>query len=407
MPKKIIDIFPPTSTKAFKEKTFSLPRKTKKFWSFNKKIIVLFFLVLISILSLLHFVFSEVRIEIWPETEVLDFEEEITADLEKKNTDDLVLTKTIPAQIIETEKIASQEFPSSGKISKEEKAKGKIKIFNNYHLSQALVVNTRFQAPSEKVLYFRSTKTVTVPAKGALEIDVVADRAGEEYNIEPSTFSIPGLAGFPQYYSIYGKSSAPMTGGFKGEIPKVEKEDLERAKNILVEKLFGEAKESLKSKAASDFILLDGVTKEEVLDSSSSVEAGTETQSFIFQAKVKSQALVFRKNDLENFAKEFIMTKIKDGKKIKENSLKTDYSTESINLNIGKIIFKLKFSAKIYSDLDTSSLKGLLKKKSLEEAKVILADQDKVKKVDITSWPSWIKKVPNNTEKIKIKLTID
>jgi len=407
MPKKIIDIFPPTSTKALKERIFSLPRKSKKFWGFKKKIIIIIFLVLISTISLLHFVFSEVRIEIWPKTEVLDFEEKIIADLEKKNLDDLVSSKTIPAQVFETEKAASQEFPSSGKISKEEKAKGKIKIFNNYNLSQTLAINTRFQAPSEKVLYFRSTKAVTVPAKGTLEIDVVADRAGEEYNIEPSTFSIPGLAGFPQYYSIYGKSSAPMKGGFKGEIPKVEKEDLERAKNVLVEKLFSEARESLKSKAASEFILLEGVNKEEVLDTSSSLEAGAESQSFIFQAKVKSQALVFKKDDLENFAKEFIMTKIEGGKKIKENSLKTDYSPESINLNIGKIIFNLKFSAKTYTDFDASSLKGLLKKKSLEEAKVILTDQDQVKKVDITSWPPWIKKVPNNPEKIKIKLTID
>ncbi len=407
MPKKIIDIFPPTSTKAFEEKIFSLPYKNKKFWNFKKKIIILTLFVLISALSLLHFVFSEVKIEIWPKTEVLDFEEEITADLEKKNMDNLLLDKTIPAQIIETEKIASQEFPSSGKISKEEKAKGKIKIFNNYNLSQTLTTNTRFQAPSEKVLYFRSTKTVTVPAKGTLEIAVVADRAGEEYNIEPSTFSIPGLAGFPQYYSIYGKSSAPMIGGFKGEIAKVEKGDLERARNILVEKLFSEARESLRSKVAGEFILLDGVTKEEVLDASSSVEAGTEAQSFIFQAKVKSGALVFRQKDLENFVNEFIMAKIDGGKKIKENSLKMDYSPQSINLNIGKIIFRLKFSAKIYSYLDIFSLKELLKKTSLKEAQTVLEDQSQVKKVEIRSWPSWIKNIPNNIQKIKIKLTID
>jgi hypothetical protein len=407
MPKKIIDIFPPTSTKAFKEKIFSIPSKSKEFRGLKKKIIALIFFFLILTVSLLHFVFSEVRIEIWPETEVLDFEEEITADLEKKNMDDLVLSKTIPAQVVETEKAASQEFPSSGKISKEEKAQGKIKIFNNYNLPQPLVANTRFQAPSEKVLYFRSVKKVTVPAKGNLEIDVVADRAGEEYNIEPSTFSIPGLAGFPQYYSIYGKSSASMTGGFKGEISRVEKDDLERAKNVLIEKLFSETRESLKSKAESEFVLLDGVNKEDILDTSSSVEVGAEVQSFVFQARVKSQALVFKKDDLENFVKEFIITKIDEGKKIKENSLKMDYSPESINLNIGKIIFKLNFSAKIYSDLDTTSLKELLKKKPLKEAQAILEDQDQVKKFEITSWPPWIEKVPNNAEKIKIKLTID
>jgi len=411
MPKKIIDIFPPTSTKVFKDKLFSLPYKTKKFWSFRKKIIITIFLALISVFFLIHFVFSEVRIEIWLETEPLDFKEEITADLTKENANDLLSSKTIPAYIIDTGEITtSQSFPSSGKTSKESKANGKIKIFNNYHLSQTLTVNTRFQAPSEEnVLYFRSTKAVTVPAKGTLDIDVVADRPGEEYNIEPATFSIPGLVGLPQYSSIYGKSFSPMIGGFKGEIWKVEKEDLESAKNILAEKLFTEAKESLKNKAANEFVLLnvDDVIKEEILEASSSFEAGSETQYFDFKVKVKSQALVFKKSDIENFAKEFILSKTTERKKIQESSLKTDYSPESINLSIGKIVLKLVFSAKIYSDIDSSSLKETLKGKTLKEAQDILENQDQIKKVQIISWPPWIKNVPDNSEKIKIKLTID
>jgi len=408
MPKKVIDIFPPTSTKAFKDKLFSLPYKTKKFWSLKKKIIFLFFLALVSVFCLLHFVFSEVRIEIWPETELLDFEEKITADFKKENANDLVLSKTIPAHIIDTgEMITSQSFPSSGKISKESKAYGKIKIFSSYNLPITLTVNTRFQAPEENVLYFRSTKAVTVPAKGTLEIDVVADRPGEEYNIEPATFSVPGLVGSPEYMSVHGKSFSKMAGGFKGEIEKVEKEDLEIAKNILVGKLFSEARESLKNKAGNEFILLDGVTKEEILDASSSVEVGDEVEYFDFKVTVKSQALVFKKIDLENFAKEFILSRAQDGKKIQESSLRINYSSESVNLNIGKIVLKLVSSATIYSDINISSLKESLKGKPLKEAQDILEGQDQVKKVQIISWPPWVKNVPKNGEKIKIKLTID
>jgi hypothetical protein len=408
MPKKIIDIFPPTPTRNLKEKIFSLPYKNKKFWSGKKKILILFFVFVISILSLIHFVFSKVTIEIWPETQILDFEENITADLDQENTNDLILNKTIPAEILDTgEIIASQSFPASGKISKESKATGKITIYNNYRLSQYLTVDTRFQAPSDSVLYFRSTKAVTVPAKGTLEIDVIADRPGEEYNIDPVTFSIPGLVGLPQYTSIYGKSFSKMEGGFKGEVSKVEKEDLERAKNVLVEKLFGEARESLKIKATNDYILLNDATKEEVLDTSSSVEAGVEAQSFVFQAKVKSQALTFKKSNLEYFAKEFIKSKIREGQKIKEDSLMIDYSPESINLNIGKIVLKLKFSAKVYSDIDIASLRGIINNKSLEEAKIILEKQTQVKQVKISSWPFWIKNIPENDKKTEIKLTID
>lgn len=320
----------------------------------------------------------------------------------------MVLSKTIPAQIIDTgEIIASQSFPSSGRVAKEGKAQGKITIYNNYRLSQYLTVNTRFQAPSDIVIYFRSTKAVTVPAKGTIEIDVIADRPGEEYNIEPVTFSIPGLLGSPQYTSIYGKSFSKMEGGFKGEVSKVEKEDLERAKNILVEKLFGETRESLKIKGGDEYILLDDAIKKEILDSSSSLEAGVEAESFVFQAKVKMQALAFKKSDLEDFSNEFIKSKLGEGQKMKEDSLKIDYSPESVNLNIGKIALKLKFSAKVYSDIDVDSLKKVVSNKSLADAKSILEKQTQVKQVEISAWPFWIKKVPTDVQKIKIELTID
>jgi len=408
MSKKIIDIFPPSTTRNLKEKIFSLPYKNKKFWSKGKKIAILSFLFLGLTLALVHFVFSKVTIEIWPETQTLDFEEEITADLEKKNADDSVLSKTIPASMIDTgEIIASQSFPSSGKVSKEGKAQGKIKIYNNYSLSQTLTINTRFQPPSENVLYFRSTKAVTVPARGTVEIDVVADRPGEEYNIEPATFSIPGLVGSPQYTSIYGKSFSKMEGGFKGDVAIVEKDDIESAKNVLVAQLFDKARESLGIKAADEYIILDGSSKEEVLSTSSSVEAGKEAPSFIFQAAVKSQALVFKKSDLENFAREFIKSKIKDGQKIKEDSLKLDYSSESINLNIGKITLKLKFSAKVYYDVKLASLEKLINNKTIAEADNILKNQTQIRQVKISSWPPWIKNIPDNDKKIKLQLTID
>ena len=408
MPKKIIDIFPPSPARNLKEKIFSFPQKTKKFWSKKKALLILFFIVLVPALFLIHFAFSKVTIDIWPEMQLLEFEEGITADLEKKNNDDLVLSKTIPAQTIDTgEIIASQSFPSSGRVAKEGKAQGKITIYNNYRLSQYLVANTRFQAPSDQVLYFRSTKAVTIPAKGTLEIDVIADRSGEEYNIEPVTFSIPGLLGLPQYTSIYGKSFSKMEGGFKGEVSKVEEEDLERAKNVLVEKLFNEARESLKIKGGNDYVLLDDAIEKEILDASSSLEAGVEAQSFVFQAKVKMQALAFKKSDLEYFAKEFIKSKISEGQKMKEDSLKIYYSPESVNLNIGKITLKLKFSAKVYSDIDVNSLKKIVSNKSLADAKSILEKQTQVEQVEISAWPFWIEKVPSDAEKIKIELTID
>ncbi|MBZ9571835.1 hypothetical protein KJA15_00650 [Patescibacteria group bacterium] len=408
MPKKFFDIVPPKKI----EKKIEIERPIKYRASIPilqkstfKKGLIITLATLISIGFFCFLTLSKAEIEIWLETEVLNFKEKITIDSRVNQSD--FGAKVISGEIFELEKSFSQEFPSSSKILKEEKAKGQIRVFNNYHLAQTLVVNTRFQPPLEKVLYFRSKKTIFLPAKGHIDIEVIADQPGEEYNIEPSTFSIPGLFGLPQYYSVYGKSSSPMTGGFKGETFKVTEEDLERAKNTLVEKLFTETKESLKNKIGGDFILLDETLKEKIVDTSSSVEAGAEAQSFNFQVRIKSKALVFKKPDLGYFAEQFILSRLPQDKKFQEDSLKIDYSLESIDWESEKISLNLEFSAKIYSDIDVISLKRALRGKLLAETQVHLEDQPKITRVRLKFWPFWVKTTPEDIEKIEIKLNLD
>lgn len=184
MQKKVIDIFPPRELKKdfhfLGEEKIAEKKKTAKAegkkGSRLKKSLFLAFLFLISGLLFLHFVLAEVNVEILPETENLNLEEKITVDSTIKQLD--LASKVVPGKIFETEKSASQQFSSSGKVVKEKNAQGIIRVYNNYNAPQTLVANTRFQPPLDSVLYFRSTKTVVVPAKNYLDIEVKADRSG-------------------------------------------------------------------------------------------------------------------------------------------------------------------------------------------------------------------------------------
>ena len=396
--KKFFDILPP---KKFTEKKIK-KLKSPSFGVFKRTLIFAFlFLILLGIIG--YFVLAKVEIEIWPETEILNFEEEVVAST--KTFQVKFSEGTIPARIFEITEVTSQEFPSSGKIEKE--AEGTIRVYNNYHLLVSLRSGTRFQPPFEEVLYFCSPQKIVIPAKSYVDVKVIACRPGEgeKYNIGPSKFSVPGLSGTDLFFYIHGESFESMEGG--GEIPQVTEDDLERAKNILTEILFSRLNESLKNKISTDFILLEGATKEEILETFPEVEPGTGVQFFKFQAKVKSKTLVFKKSDLENFAKEFILAQIPKNKKLQSESLKIDFQPESIDPESGKIILNLKFSAKIYLDINFSLLRENLKGKSLEETKIILENQADIIKTQISAWPFWVKKVPQNIEKIELKINID
>ena len=413
--KKIFDIFPPKPQTIFKKKEpkplfETKPTREKTAWGKKFLTSLLTILFLAAIFS--YFTLSKAEIEIWPETQTLNFQQKITIDKEINQAD--LQNKTLPAELIEIEKTLAQEFPSSGKVLKENRAEGVIRVYNAYSTSlQVLIANTRFVSTEGKL--FKSIKRVTIPGgkyeKGKLQpsyldVEVKAAEAGEEYNIGPSTFSIPGFAGTARYTAFYGKSFSVMTGGFRGEVSQVTQGDLDRAKDILVENLFKEIETVFKNKTSKDYVLLDKASEKEILEASSLAKAGAELESFHFQVKAKLKALVFKESDLNLFTKDYILSQTPEDKKIYEESLETNFSPEKIDLESGKIILNLEFSAKIYSDINQQSLKEALKGKSSAETKIFLENQHQIIKAEVKFWPFWVKRVPQDLEKIEIKLNL-
>jgi hypothetical protein len=410
--KKILDIFPPKPPAVSrKEKPLIIP-KGKKSKKINALIAVIV-LLLITAGVLCQFVFARVEIIIWPETEVLNLEEKVTVDSKISQLN--VSAKVIPGENIEEEKEISQEFPSSGKIKKEAKAQGQIRVYNAYSTSlQVLVANTRFISDTGKL--FRSIKKVTIPGgkyekgklvPGTLDIQVVAAEAGEDYNIGPSTFSLPGLTGTERYYSVYGKSFSQMTGGLKGEVLQVTQGDLQIAKSILIDNLKKESKNSLLAKLSEDFVLLDETISQEVLEATGTAEAGAEVSSFAYRVKIKSKGLGFQKQNLDNFAEEFVGLKIAETQKIQPETLKVNFTPESINMNLGQIVLNLEISAKIYLDIDVVSIEKLILGKSIKETQILLENQPEVTKVEIKPWPFWLKNIPGDIKKTSLNLSFD
>ena len=418
MPKKILDIFPPKEPPItfwedkFKQGIQIKPAKQKKM------VRSLVILILIGILCYFipPYLWGRAEIEIWPKTELQTFKTELTASSSVILSN--ISNKTIPGKIFENEKTISQEFPSSGKIYK--KAEGVIRVYNNSSSSETLAANTRFCAPLEKFQpsleqgenpWFRALEKITIPAKGYKDVKVRADSAGEKYNIGPSTFSIPGLFGTPQYTLIYGKSSESMSGG--GEISQVTEKDLEGAKNVLVEKITEECQTSLKNEIPSEFKLLDGTAQTKIIESSSLTKAGDELATFNFQVKAKSLGLAFKELDTKNLAQDFISSQIPEDKKLYQESLEIKYLPKTTNLDdthlpaSGKMTISLEMTGKIYSDINQKNLKEELLGKSLPEAQTILNNQSQITKTKVKFQPFWLRKVPKNIEKIEVKLKFD
>jgi hypothetical protein len=424
MAKKIFDILPPKETqkeKRIKEEKpivkpkFQVSKTEFKISSPFSKKKSLFYIPLVLILAFLscYFTLSKAEIEIWPESEVLSFEVKLTVDKTAGSVN--FSNKVIPGKVLEAEKTITEEFSSSGTALKEKKAEGIIRVYNDYSTSpQVLIATTRFVSADGKL--FRTPTKITIPGghyeegkfvSGYFDVQVKADQPGPEYNIGPSTFSIPGFAGTALYTKFYGKSFQAMTGGLREETPQVTQEDLDQAQKILEEKALQNCQTVLKEKISPEFVLLEEVSETKIVETFSLAKEKEELEKFSFQVKAESEALVFRSEDAENFARDFILSRIAESKKIHQESLKINYNPETVDLESGKIILVLDMEAKIYSDIDAENLKKGLQRKSLTEAKLFLENQSQITQVSVEFWPFWVKKVPEDIEKIKVKLRLD
>ena len=144
-------------------------------------------------------------------------------------------------EIMTIEKTDSKKIAATGREEIEEKASGKIVIFNDFNTSsQRLIKNTRFETPEG--LIYRINKSIIVPGQkteggktvpGSIEATVYADEAGEKYNIGLTDFTIPGFEGSPRFDSFYARSKTEMAGGFAGERLSANPDELKKAQDEL------------------------------------------------------------------------------------------------------------------------------------------------------------------------------
>lgn len=419
MKKKVIDIIPPKKVKEHKIEVRS-PRievfnreKSSNFLLKKRNLIfILLALIAIGLFSYAYFVLPKARVEIWPQTEKLNFQ----TDFKIEN-----------GKFLEIEQTISQQFPATEKFLKETRAEGVIRLYNNHSTTPfPLIKDTRFVSADKKL--FRTPIAVIIPGKrheagrwvpGTIDIRVKADRPGEDFNIGPTTFSIPGLQGTAAFFNIIAKSAQPMTGGVIEESIRVSKKDLENAENVLnvktEEVCFNALKnatlpggDELRSSSRFTDVRVFDFFREtieiKILEKISNVEIGTEIQNFDFGLKVSCQVLTFEKTDIKNFAKEFIEQQIPENKVIVPESLEMNTFIKEQDVIQGTATVSLELIIDIYSDIDKLSLQNELVGKSLIEAENFLKNKIQINRIYVRLWPFWVQSVPEDLERIKIEL---
>jgi len=250
---------------------------------------------------------------------------------------------TIPGRVLEKTLEKIKTYQTTGAKSTPEKATGQATIINDYSADQPLVATTRLL--SSKGILYRIKDSVTVKAHEQITVDIYADQAGKEYEIEPEQFTVPGLSASMQKY-IYAKSDQQTTGGIR-EIKILTQEDLDNAQTDLKKELAADALSNLTAELKEGESLMPIPLSEEVIESKASKKVDVETNDFTLTMNIKNQSLAFLKEDVMTFAEEELAKKILSDKKVGDYTLGVPaYVLNNYNIDSGLVSLTIKIEAK-------------------------------------------------------------
>ncbi len=291
-------------------------------------------------------------------------------------------------------------FPVSGAGDETPaKATGAITIYNSAGKSQTLVATTRFLSKSG--ILFRLKKTLTVPAGGKVSGEIIADKEGKSGEIEPTTFTIPGLAASLQT-QIYGKSIEAATGG-TARIGIVTEKDINDAVENMRSSLLSEASAQLKTALNGDGKFSGVVFTDSFKAKTVSVLPGEKVSEFKVKIELDVVGAAYSSALQDQAAQTLAGMISSDRKLVSSNILDAVPVIEKYDLQDGSANLKVSLAGQtiIGADspvFDREKMAGL----TAGEVKSYLEKYAGVKTAEVKFFPFWLDRVPKLRDHVKV-----
>ncbi len=355
--------------------------------------------------------FPKVKVEIYPKikefkkeirTTVIDGIEEIDFEngIVPGKYQEIEINKTIQATS------SGEEFAQGGT-----KAEGRVKIINKYSKEkQSLVATTRILSREGKL--FRLKESVVVPGMkddqpGEIEVDVIADKAGKDFNIGPSIFTIEGFKESPKYEKFEVVSEKAMFGGADSEDGKkikfVTEADIDRARKKAIEELETSFEEEIQKRLEEgDKTIIESVEKS-IVSSEASNKVGDKVDGFSYTIVQKVKLISFSENDIIQLAETIAEKELELGYFLDQDFV-LNFRKGIPDFEKKEMAMDIEIKAKAIPSIDENKVKSGIAGKSEEEIKNFLASFEEIKKAEVSFEPIWLKRISISQEKITVNI---
>lgn len=319
-------------------------------------------------------------------------------------------------ELLTLEATGERQVTATGKEEVSEQAEGIITIYNAHSdTTQRLIKNTRFESPDG--LVFRIFESVEIPGRttgddgavvpGSVTARVFADAPGEEYNIAPARFIVPGLRNTDQFDSIYAESNESFAGGFEGERYIIDDSELGAVQESLHDELRDALRTRLQSERPAGFVLFDDAVRFEF-----TTLPATETGDNLATVQEQGKLVVpiFKEDEFARYIAENTIAGF-EGESVKiadTSTLRFNYrgaTTDDVALTGASAVeFALGGTARIVWQFDDERLRTDLAGAAKTALPTILGAYPAIEKAEAIIKPFWKQSFPENKNEISLKI---
>jgi len=298
--------------------------------------------------------------------------------------------------ITSTVVIDKRSFNPTGTNTLNGTATGTVTLHDDSSQSQPLVATTRLLTTNG--ILFRLKNYETVPAHGAINVEVYADKKGASGDISASRFSIPGLDILRQKY-VYATSDKAMSGGTL-KVGIVSQDDITKAQKTLKEDSLQKGTKKLQNIFNGQV----GVFTVGSILFSSSTNVGKQVSSFSLSSSSTVVGVFYSPDDLLQLMKKRLNNQAPNGSQTIETSkIPPAASIHSYDLAQKRAMLNVFYSGNAIINPESPALSKLMfYGKTTDEIRRYLLTLNHVYAVNVSLYPVWVQTIPHVPEHVRV-----
>ena len=329
----------------------------------------------------------------------------VQADPDATTTD--AQAGVVPADRLEVPVEVSNTFQTQGRRVEEANATGAV-TFRNVDFTESNTIAVGAIVSTQGGVRFRLDRAVTVGKAQLVGLQVIPTEAdvsvtavspGPSGNVEPNTITVIPAAEDPTTLSVRNKSAT--SGGTHEEFPQVTEAEVTAALEQLNAQLadtFAAAVADGAGKPANAILYPETAvlgTSAPTVDPATLV--GKEVPSFDLGVGATGTVIAVDSSPVESIAESRILANVGADYRLVDGSIDIDAGDGTVAN--GEVTFPVTASASRVRILDPAELLGLVKGKSLEDAKAALAPYGTV---EVVPWPDWVSSIPTMDSRVTL-----